>query len=502
MSVSTFAAIHIGTSEISMKLYEVSKQHGIHELTHIRHKLSLGAEIYSKGFISYQTVSEICTILNDLKRILAEFSTKNWQAYATSGFREARNYLVVIDQLKVQTGFDVKILSNSEACFLYYKALALKEDKFESYIEEGTLVIDIGAGSVQLSIFNHGNLRATQNLLLGSSRIQELLQVMQDEAYDFNALISEYMEKDLELFKKLYLGSFSIQHIITIGGMIPEIYRYFKNQDPDFDGHISRKMLMKKKLPKALAGEKAKLIIPTVLLCRKMVELTECSQLYLSDIDFCDSIVAEHAEKKLRLVSHHDFTEDILSASETVARKYKVDMGHVENVQTLALEIFDRIRKLHGLGKRERLLLRIGVMLHSCGAYISEIQARECSYRIIMSTEIIGISHKERAMVANMVRYNSSSFPLYEELDEDFSMNEYITIVKLNAILKTANVLDRSNRQKIKNVGVTLKDDVLTITADTMADITLEKGLFHHRADVFQEVFGIRPVLRQRRSGK
>jgi len=67
--------------------------------------------------------------------------------------------------------------------------------------------------------------------------------------------------------------------------------------------------------------------------------------------------------------------------------------------------------------------------------------------------------------------------------------------------LKTANVLDKSNRQKIRNVGVTLKDGVLTITADTMADITLEKGLFHHGGDVFQEVFGIRPVLRQKRSG-
>ena len=151
--------------------------------------------------------------------------------------------------------------------------------------------------------------------------------------------------------------------------------------------------------------------------------------------------------------------------------------------------------------RRERLLLQIGVILHSCGSYINEVQTRECSYRIIMSTDIIGISNRERAMVANMVRYNTTSIPTYEELDEDFNENEYITIVKLNAILKTANVLDKSNRQKIRNVGVTLKDGVLTITADTMADITLEKGLFHHGGDVFQEVFGIRPVLRQKRSG-
>lgn len=502
MAISTYAAIDIGTSQLSMKIYEVSRQHGIKELTHVRHKLFLGAETYSKGFISYQTVSEICTVLNDFKRIMADFSTGNWQVYATSGLREAENCLVVVDQIKIQTGFDVKILSNSEFCFLYYKALALWEDTFESYIEEGTLVVNIGAGSIQLSIFNYGKLCATQNLLLGSFRIQELLHVMQDEAYDFNALISEYMEKDLDLFQKYYLDSVTIRHIITIGGMIPEIYQYFQYVDPDFDGQLSKKILMKKKLPKEVSNDMAKLITPTILLCRKIAELTECSQLYLSTIDFCDCIVADYAQKKLKLVSKHDFNRDILSASENIAKKYKVDMAHVENVQTLALEIFDRIRKLHGLGKRERLLLQIGVILHSCGSYINEIQTRECSYRIIMSTEIIGISHRERAMVANMVRYNTTAFPSYEELDEDFTKNEYITIVKLNAILKTANVLDKSNRQKIKKVGVTLKEGILTITADTMADITLEKGLFHHGADVFQDVFGIRPLLRQKRSGK
>jgi exopolyphosphatase/guanosine-5'-triphosphate,3'-diphosphate pyrophosphatase len=393
-------------------------------------------------------------------------------------------------------------LSNSETRFLYYKALALKEPHFDSIIDEGTLIIDIGAGSVQLSIFNEQKLCVTQNLLLGASRIRELLQVMEDETYDFYALADEYMEKDLIIFKKLYLDSIKIRHIIAVGELIPEIYFIFKNSNDDFNGKLPHKSLHQGRLPKSVHPENARLITPTLLLCRKISQITDCEEILLSKIDLCDSMVAEYAEKKIRLHSKHDFTEDILSTSRNIASKYKVDMQHVENVQTLALQIFDRIRKLHGLGKRERLLLQIGVILHSCGTYINEIQSRECSYRIIMATEIIGISHKERAIVANMVRYNSSAIPRYEELDEDFTREEYITIIKLNAILKTANVLDKSNRHKIRNVGVTLHDGILTITADTMEDITLEKGLFHRKADVFQDVFGIRPMLKQKRSGK
>lgn len=501
MATLIYSTIDIASHELSLKIYGFSRHHGIQELNHVRHKLPISSEIYSDGVISYQTIEEICHVLNDFKRILAEWDARNWQIYATGTLRDAGNALVVIDQIKIQTGFNVKILSNSETRFLYYKALALRDPNFHTMIREGTLIVDIGGGSVQLSIFNEGKLCATQNLLLGASRIRELLQVMEGEAYDFHALIDEYIEKDLFIFKKLYLNSIPISHIIAVGEMIPEIYYYFKNEKSDFNGKLPHKVLHRGYLPRSANPQITGLTTPTLLLCRKISEMTGCEEITLSQIDLCDSMMAEYAEKKFRLRSSHDFTEDILSSSRNIARKYKVDMLHVENVEKLALQIFDRIRKLHGLGKRERLFLQIAVILHSCGAYISEIQSRECSYRIIMSTEIIGISHKERTLIANMVRYNSSAFPRYEELDEDFSREEYITIVKLNAILKTANVLDKSNRHKIKNVGVTLQDGILTITADTMEDITLEKGLFHQKADVFQDVFGIRPMLKQKRSG-
>ena len=47
---------------------------------------------------------------------------------------------------------------------------------------------------------------------------------------------------------------------------------------------------------------------------------------------------------------------------------------------------------------RERLLLRLAVMLHGVGKYISLNYVAENSYNIIMSNEIIGLSHTEREM--------------------------------------------------------------------------------------------------------
>ena len=502
MASTTYAAIHVGSNELCMKIYEMSRQNGIRQLTYVRHPLSLGAESYTEGVISYQTLTEICNTLNDFKRIMTEFHTDSWDVCATSAMREAKNVLVVTDQIKIQTGFKVKLFSNSEARFLYFKGMVHNEGQFEPLSEEGCLVLDIGAGSVQLSLFQNGHLQLTQNLLLGSSRIQELLYAMQDEAYDYDALIDEYIEKDLSLFKRLNLNKKEIHCILAAGEMIPETYYHMKEAKKDFDGFLPDKIFTKKKMLKLMGNIHAQSLLPTLLLMRKITQLTDCQNVLLSPINLCDGLAADYAERKLRLSCGHDFTEDILSASRNVAQKYEVDLNHIDTVQTLALQIFDRIKKIHGLGKRERLLLQLGVILHGCGAYINALHARECSYHILLSTEIIGISHKERLIVANMIRYNDESFPSFEELDGDFSREEYITIVKLNAILKIANVLDKSNRQKIKNVGVSERNGILTITADTMADITLEKGLFLHKADVFEEVFGIRPVLKQKRTGK
>lgn len=181
MVITTYAAIDVGSDGLSMKIYEVSKGKGIIELTHIRHKLSIGSEIFAKHQITYKTLSEICRVLKDFKKIMEEYKVTSYQAYSGDALREASNRLIVLDQIKLQTDINVKILSNSEQRFLYYKAISMKESYFDDLIDEGALIVDMSAGSVQFSFFRHGVLEFTQNLKLGSTRINELLHTMESE---------------------------------------------------------------------------------------------------------------------------------------------------------------------------------------------------------------------------------------------------------------------------------------------------------------------------------
>ena len=116
-----------------------------------------------------------------------------------------------------------------------------------------------------------------------------------------------------------------------------------------------------------------------------------------------------------------------------------------------------------------------------------------------MATEIIGLSHAEREIVASVVRYNHSDFTYYgynESRGADFSGREsYLIIAKLTAILRLANSLDRSHKQKLRGMKAQLLENELYLTIDTQEDISLEKGFFDVSAEFFREVFSVDPIL-------
>ena len=127
MAVTTFAAIDIGSYEVSMRIFELSKRIGFRELDDVRFRLEPGKTVYSTGTLSMEMVDSICEVLIDFKRIMAEFGVEEWRAWATSAFRELKNPLIVIEQIYRRTGIRIEVLSNAEQHFLGYKSIAAIE---------------------------------------------------------------------------------------------------------------------------------------------------------------------------------------------------------------------------------------------------------------------------------------------------------------------------------------------------------------------------------------
>ena len=73
-----------------------------------------------------------------------------------------------------------------------------------------------------------------------------------------------------------------------------------------------------------------------------------------------------------------------------------------------------------------------------------------------------------------------------------------MVVAKLAAILKVSNAMDRSHKQKFKNVRASLRGKQLVITIESMDDIVLEKGLFAAKSGDFERIFSVKPVIKEK----
>ena len=89
---------------------------------------------------------------------------------------------------------------------------------------------------------------------------------------------------------------------------------------------------------------------------------------------------------------------------------------------------------------------------------------------------------------------------LFRDTKGELTHNDVtILIAKLTAILRLANAMDRSHKQKLHDCRLSVKEGQLLVTTTYGGDITLEAVAFAQKADFFEEIFGIRPVLKQKR---
>ena len=362
-------------------------------------------------------------------------------------------------------------------------------------------------------MFDNDTLVSTQNIRLGVLRIQDYLSRFDARAGRREGIIDEMVLAQLENYKKLYLKDREIRNLIIVDDYISPWA--VKTMGRDNAAAVLKEDEFEKLMEKlrtrsaaqisdsmGIPEEKVPLVFISAILIRRIAGLMGVENIWAPGVTLCDGIAYEYAEKIRMFQGEHDFEQDIIACAMNISKRYMGSRKRAETLENITTTIFDSMKKVHGLGKRQRLYLRLAAILHDCGKYISMVNIGTTSYNIIMATEIIGLSHMEREIVANVVRFNHSRFTYYGQQDgvQGLDRESYLTVGKLTAILRLANGLDRSHKQKMRGLKAALKDNRLILTVDTQEDITLEKGFFEAKAEFFQEVFSVEPVLKQWKS--
>lgn len=508
MAIQTFGSIYIGSYEVSLKIFELSAKKQIREIDDIRTRLDLGGDVYQRGIIGYELVDQLCDTLSEFAEIMKGYKVDCSEVYASAVFRDAENSVFVVNQIFLRTCFRVKVLSNSEYRLISYKSVAGRGD-FETMIQTSSAVVDVGGSGIQITVFRDGKLEMTQHMEIGTVRLRELLSDAGHTQISYEQQLEEYVAKKLEVLRSMYLQD-KVDSVILMNDYCFEIVRamnHKKREDACFKAEKLIKYIdkvQKKNLEEIckelnLSNDKDPLIIPSMIMCKVLLQGLEAENVWVPGVNINDGIAYDYAQRHQLVKSSHDFDSDVISAAQKLSERFCSYSPHIEALQVLAIQIFDTMRKMHGMGERERLLLQVAVILHDCGKYITLDDSARCAYEIIMASEIIGLSHREREIVAQTVLFNSFELDECAEDAAKLTDRDYLIVAKLSAILRLANALDQSHRQKFSNIRILVKGRTLTITVDATEDVSLENALFHAKADYFEKVFSIKPVMKVKR---
>jgi exopolyphosphatase/guanosine-5'-triphosphate,3'-diphosphate pyrophosphatase len=158
--------------------------------------------------------------------------------------------------------------------------------------------------------------------------------------------------------------------------------------------------------------------------------------------------------------------------------------------------IFDSLMKEHGMNRRERMMLEVAALLHDIGTFIRNSNHQVHGQYIVSNSEIFGLHREELDIIAGVIRYHRKEPPSSGDINfVSLPREDRILMLKMAAILRVADALDKGHSQQIKNIVMERKNETMIIHSGGHRDLSLELNGLEEKANLFQDVFGYKVIL-------
>lgn len=166
------AAIDVGSNAIRLVIGEIDAAGEIHILKKYREGVRLGKDTFSQGEISKKSAERALETFAKFKLFIKEHGVKHVRAVATSAMREASNSKALVADILKFTGIKLEVIDGLEEGRLIFSAVSNRVDLTGSR----SVLIDVGGGSVEITIAEGTKIKATQSFPLGTVRMLEALE--------------------------------------------------------------------------------------------------------------------------------------------------------------------------------------------------------------------------------------------------------------------------------------------------------------------------------------
>jgi len=282
-----YGAIDIGTNAARLLIGEISKSDEgytfVKKISYTRVPLRLGMEVFETGKISNQKKKDFVKTMQAFQLIADVFQVKNIRACATSAMREASNSDEVKNEILNTTGIDIEIIDGHEESRLVFSVFFLLEiEKNKSFI-----VIDVGGGSTEISVFKNGKKTAAKSFKIGTIRL--LKDKVKSDAW-----------KELDTWLEQNCGNNKRFKVFGTGGNINKVHKLLGKRDMK---SLSKKnieelyddmkdMSIKKRTTKyKLKADRADVIVPAMHIYLEVMDRIDAKKMIVPKIGLSDGII-------------------------------------------------------------------------------------------------------------------------------------------------------------------------------------------------------------------
>ena len=495
------AAIDLGSNAIRYLVAEVSGSGSYTVIESERLAVRLGSDVFTRARrLSVATMDAAAQALTQIRRRLDDLGIAHYRAVATSAVRESRNGGELVERVRRESGIHLETISGSEESRLVWIAIRERLDLGD----QRWLAMDLGGGSVEISVVSQEGILWSESHTLGSVR---LLQALAEEGSgrgspDIPELLSRYAHV---LKVPRAISEWAPAGTIATGGNI-EALALLAGEKSDDAGvsHLRTQDLRRviRKLSKLsyqerieqldLREDRADVILPAAIVYERIAELAEADQITVPGVGVKEGLVLDLADELRNHVAHSDRREhEIRAAAVTLGRRYQFDETHALQVARISVGLFDQLEKLHDLGVRDRNLLLAAAILHDIGLFISYRGHHKHSMYLIEHSELPELSPGEVKLSALLARYHRRAEPRPTHLGfADLTEPDRERVRTLAALLRVADALDREHVSRVLALVARIEDDAVVLHLKTRGTLTLEEWALREKGRLFESIFG------------
>ena len=507
------AVIEIGSTGIRLVVAEIDGQGGYKVLDRAGKQSRLGRDVFMTGMVSREAVRECMAVLVSFRELIRGYglSPKDARVIATSALREAQNRDTFVDRVALQTGFRVDIVEDIEENHLMYLGVQhALQDEHKLLSRSNALILEVGGGSTEIMLLRRGRMAGAHSLRIGTVRIDEQVR----GAGVTQAYLRQFLEDNVRtscdhLDAELPLES--VKTFIVIGSdarlaasrlatsqaaTSSDDYAIIERSDfiafaDEAAGLSPEDCVAKLRVP----WSDAEGIGYSLTIERLFLERTGAECVVVPNVSIREGLLLS-ASLGPDAGIEAEMRGQVVASAASLGRKFHYDEAHARHVADLSLAIYDALVREHGLGGRERLLIEVGGLLHDIGTFIKTSGHHKHGEYIVANSEIFGLSRADLTIVANVVRYHRKAPPASTHVNFiALPREDRVAVMKLAAILRVADALDRGHDQRVRNPTFEHREERFIIRAAGVVDLSLERLSLAEKGDMFEDVFGLEPVL-------